>query len=160
MGRKNLNDLLDYSQRIKEKRPAPDAPRPSLSEENQLELAKRRSILDQVGRYAFQAGSSRLLSLNSEKEKKREAAAARLHKRGEGDPHIGTGFQTPDLPVVNPGTAIVPSTFPEISSRKRSLPPGEERPDSSKQARINHRWGFRYMERDIPFVSTTDACTT
>ena len=47
MGRKNLNDLPDYSQRIKEKRPAPNAPRPSLSEENQLELAKRWSILDQ-----------------------------------------------------------------------------------------------------------------
>ena len=78
MGRKNLDALPDYSQRVRGKHPAVDPPKPSAFEEQELELAKQRSLLDQGGRHAFQAGPSRPLSPNSEKEKKREATLARL----------------------------------------------------------------------------------
>ncbi|KAL9280897.1 hypothetical protein AtEden1_Chr5g0112421 [Arabidopsis thaliana] len=44
MGRKNLDALPDYSQRVRGKHPAVDPPKPSASEERELELAKKRSL--------------------------------------------------------------------------------------------------------------------
>ena len=158
MERKNLNALPDYSQRMRGKQPALEPPKPSASEEKQLELAKQRSLLDQGGRHAFQVGSSRPLSPNSEKEKKREAAATRYAARMEGDPRPGAGSHSAILPVVAAGALVVHTNPLEVQGCKRSLTSPDERPDSSKLARVDHRWGFRYVDRDIPFFSNTDAC--
>lgn len=77
MGKVDLTVIPDLSKKF-EKRPAIEPEKSSRSEEEQIEEARKRSLLDRGGRQAYAAGSSRPLSPRSEKETKREAAAARL----------------------------------------------------------------------------------
>ncbi|KAG7552775.1 hypothetical protein ISN45_Aa06g033620 [Arabidopsis thaliana x Arabidopsis arenosa] len=155
MGKFNVNVVPEYASRQKEKRPAIEdpAPKPSHSEERDVREALKKSLLDQGGRHAFQAGSSRPLSPNSERAKKNEILAARLAQQAGGVDQVG-------IPPSGGGSqAIVTGGGPvEPTARKRAAD-AEVRPVASKRPRVaDHRWSYRYNDRDVPFVSNADAC--
>ena len=148
MGKFNLDVVPDYSQRYKEKRPASETPtpNPSRSQERQTREATKKSLLDKGGRHSQQAGSSRPLSPASESAKRDEMVNSRASRQVGGCP-AGAG----------PPTNVQGRTG-EVSTRKRAVADGP-RPEPAKKARVaDHRWGYRYVERDIPFVSNADAC--
>ncbi|KAG7567724.1 hypothetical protein ISN45_Aa04g005730 [Arabidopsis thaliana x Arabidopsis arenosa] len=155
MGKFNLDVVPNYASRQKEKRPATEdpAPKPSRSEERDTREALKKSLLDQGGRHAFQAGSSRPLSPNSARAKKNEILAARLAQQAGGAeqtgiPPLGGGSQA----IVTGGGSAEPP------ARKRAADT-EARPVASKRPRVaDHRWSYRYNDRDVPFISNADAC--
>ncbi|CAH8259433.1 unnamed protein product [Arabidopsis lyrata] len=155
MGKFDLSVVPDYASRYKEKRPASETPvaKPTRSEERQMREALKKSLLDQGGRHAFQAGSSRPLSPNSERVKKNEALAARLTQQaGEGDRAVILP-PSDDLRAVGARSGSV-----EPLNRKRPADTGA-RPIAQKRPRVaDHRWSYRYVDRDVPFTSNADAC--
>ncbi|XP_020881843.1 meiosis-specific protein ASY2-like [Arabidopsis lyrata subsp. lyrata] len=155
MGKFDLSVVPDYASRYKEKRPATETPvaKPTRSEERQMREALKKSLLDQGGRHAFQAGSSRPLSPNSERVKKNEVLAARLTQQaGEGDRAVILP-PSDDLRAVGARSGSV-----EPLNRKRPADTGA-RPIAQKRPRVaDHRWSYRYVDRDVPFTSNADAC--
>ncbi|KAG7584963.1 hypothetical protein ISN45_Aa02g003470 [Arabidopsis thaliana x Arabidopsis arenosa] len=155
MGKFDLSVVPDYASRYKEKRPATETPvaKPSRSEERQMREAVKKSLLDQGGRQAFQAGSSRPLSPNSERVKKNEIVAARLTQQA------GGGDRVAILPPGDDSRAVgARSGSVEPLTRKRPADTGA-RPIAQKRPRVaDHRWSYRYVDRDVPFTFNADAC--
>ncbi|KAG7556296.1 hypothetical protein ISN44_As11g023450 [Arabidopsis suecica] len=162
MGKVDLTVIPDLSKKF-DKRPAREPEKPSNSEEQQIEEARRRSLLDRGGRHAHAAGSSRPLSPRSEKEKKREAAAARLAAQAtetlQVPPPALVGSQAAAPMTTGPGTLVVPSDLTPVG-RKRAASAGEDRstPGAKRSRVADHRWSYRYVERDVPFASNALAC--
>ncbi|XP_020870488.1 meiosis-specific protein ASY2-like [Arabidopsis lyrata subsp. lyrata] len=155
MGKFDLSVVPDYASLYREKRPATETPaaKPSRSEERQMREALKKSLLDQGGRQAFQAGSSRPLSPNSEKVKKNEMLAARLTQQAGGGDRVAILPPGDDLRAVGARSGSV-----EPLSRKRPADTGA-RPIAQKRPRVaDHRWSYRYVDRDVPFTSNADAC--
>lgn len=162
MGKVDLTVIPDLSKKF-DKRPAREPEKPSDSGDEQIEEARRRSLLDRGGRHAHAAGSSRPLSPRSEKEKKREATAARLAAQAtealQVPPPALVGSQTVAPTTTRPGTLVVPSDLTPVG-RKRAASAGEDRltPGAKRSRVADHRWSYRYVERDVPFSSNALAC--
>ncbi|CAH8277229.1 unnamed protein product [Arabidopsis lyrata] len=99
------------------------------------------------------AGSSRPLSPNSERVKKNEMLAARSTQQAGGGDRAVILPPSDDLRAVEARSGSV-----EPLNRKRPADTGA-RPIAQKRPWVaDHRWSYRYVDRDVPFTSNADAC--